>query len=105
MQLLENFVKKKKSYLDPSNINESINFRDKKTLSEFSILFPKLAEKIKKFMARRDYKNAIKVAKKSPEMAKNIKNLNKASTEAEKAFEKQFGIKINLSKSQLSDFY
>ena len=92
-------MKKKKSYLNTSNIG------NKSAIKEFNILFPKLAEKIKNYFEKKQYKAAIKVAKKSPEMKKHIDSINKSSKAAENAFEKQFGMKISLSKHKLEDFF
>jgi len=90
---------KKKSFLNSSVIDS------KSAINEFEILFPKLVSKIQNFWEKRQYKNAIKLAKKSPEFQKNLKSLNKASVDAEDAFEKQFGVKLDLSRAKLSDFF
>ena len=90
---------KKKSFLESSSIDK------KSALNEFDVLFPKIAEKIKDLLKKNRYKKAIKLAKKSPEFKKNISNLNKTAAEAEDAFEKQFGIKLDLSRFKLSDFF
>ena len=90
---------KNKSFLEQSNIDK------KSTLSEFDVLFPKIAQKVKDLWKKSRYKKAIKLAKKDPKMAKNINNLNKTAKDAEDAFEQQFGIKLDLSRFKLSDFF
>ena len=90
---------KKKSFLESNNIDRN------SALNEFDVLFPKIAEKIKDWWKKGRYKKAIKLAKKSPEFNNNLKKLNKSSADVEDAFEKQFGVKLNLSRFKLSDFF
>ena len=92
-------MEKKKSFLNSSNIDKN------SPINEFNVLFPKLAAKIKNWWDKKQYKAAMKLAKKSPEMKKNIDDLHKASKNAEDAFEKQFGLKIKLSRTKLEDFF
>ena len=90
---------KKKSYLESSSVDS------KSSIKEFDVLFPKIAQKVRDLWKSNRYKKAIKLAKKDPKMAQNLKNLNKSSKDAEDAFEKQFGIKLDLSRHKLSDFF
>ena len=92
-------MKKKSSFLDKSNIDK------KSPINEFNVLFPKLAGKIKQWWDKKQYKAAMKVAKKSPEFKRSVDDINKASKNAEDAFEKQFGTKINLSRAKIEDFF
>ncbi len=90
---------KKKSYLNSSNVGK------KSPLNEFNALFPKMAAKLKAWFDKKQYQKAIKIASKSPEFKKAVDDVNKASKNAETAFEKQFGVKIKLSRAQLKDFF
>ena len=50
-------------------------------------------------------KKAFKLAKKRPEIKKQIDTLNKNQKDLEKSFEDQFGVPVKLSKYKLSDFF